>query len=94
MSSRLSQLQKLIQESELDGYLVPTTDEHLNEYVPLHHRRLEALSGFNGSAGIAIVLREGRSQLFVDSRYHIQADAQSGEPVSYTHLTLPTINSV
>ena len=53
MSSRLSQLQKLIQESELDGYLVPTTDEHLNEYVPLHHRRLEALSGFNGSAGIA-----------------------------------------
>ena len=35
MSSRLSQLQKLIQESELDGYLVPTTDEHLNEYVPL-----------------------------------------------------------
>ena len=38
MSSRLSQLQKLIQESELDGYLVPTTDEHLNEYVPLHDR--------------------------------------------------------
>ena len=94
MSSRLSQLQKLIQESELDGYLVPTTDEHLNEYVPLHHRRLEALSGFNGSAGIAIVLREGRSQLFVDSRYHIQADAQSGDQFEIRKLGLAGVPDV
>ncbi|MDA0287670.1 MAG: aminopeptidase P family N-terminal domain-containing protein, partial [Proteobacteria bacterium] len=94
MSSRLSQLQKLIQESELDGYLVPTTDEHLNEYVPLHHRRLEALSGFNGSAGIAIVLQEGRSQLFVDSRYHIQADAQSGDQFEIRKLGLAGVPDV
>ena len=94
MSSRLSQLQKLIQESELDGYLVPTTDEHLNEYVPLHHRRLEALSGFNGSAGIAIVLREGRSQLFVDSRYHIQADAQSGDHFEIRKLGLTGVPDI
>ena len=94
MSSRLSQLQKLIQESELDGYLVPTTDEHLNEYVPLHHRRLEALSGFNGSAGIAIVLQEGRSQLFVDSRYHIQADAQSGDHFEIRKLGLAGVPDV
>ena len=94
MSSRLSQLQKLIQESELDGYLVPTTDEHLNEYVPLHHRRLEALSGFNGSAGIAIVLGEGRSQLFVDSRYHIQADAQSGDHFEIRKLGLAGVPDV
>ena len=94
MSSRLSQLQKLIQESELDGYLVPTTDEHLNEYVPLHHRRLEALSGFNGSSGIAIVLQEGRSQLFVDSRYHIQADAQSGDQFEIRKLGLAGVPDV
>ena len=94
MSSRLSQLQELIQESELDGYLVPTTDEHLNEYVPLHHRRLEALSGFNGSAGIAIVLREGRSQLFVDSRYHIQADAQSGDHFEIRKLGLTGVPDI
>ena len=94
MSSRLSQIQKLIQESELDGYLVPTTDEHLNEYVPLHHRRLEALSGFNGSAGIAIVLREVRSQLFVDSRYYIQADAQSGDHFEIRKLGLVGVPDV
>ena len=62
----------------LDMYIVPSTDEHLNEYVPLHYRRLAALTGFNGSAGTVIVCQEGMHQLFVDSRYHIQAEQSCG----------------
>ena len=88
MTSRLSQLQQHLQAASLDGYLVPTTDEHLNEYVPTHHRRLQALSNFSGSAGTAIVLREAKPQLFVDSRYHIQADAQSGREFEIQKLGL------
>jgi Xaa-Pro aminopeptidase len=76
MSQLLDSLRRQLSQLDLHGYLVPTTDEHLNEYVPPARRRLEAASGFTGSAGTAVVLRDGRPQLFVDSRYHIQAEEQ------------------
>ncbi len=62
----------------LDAFLLSTADEHLNEYTPLHNRRLEAATGFSGSAGSVVFVREGTPQLFVDSRYHVQADQQCG----------------
>ena len=69
----------------LDMLIVVSTDEHLNEYVPPQNRRLEAStesegkSGFSGSAGTAVFCVEGRPQLFVDSRYHLQAEQTCGE---------------
>jgi Xaa-Pro aminopeptidase len=54
---------------------VPSSDAHLNEYVPTYQRRRAAISGFTGSAGDALLCPEG-SHLFVDSRYYLQADQE------------------
>jgi Xaa-Pro aminopeptidase len=59
----------------LDGYIVPRADRHQNEYVPPSEERLAWLTGFTGSAGIAIILKD-RAVLFVDGRYTIQARNQ------------------
>ena len=59
----------------LDGFIVPRSDEHQGEYVPACAQRLAWLTGFTGSAGIAIVLKD-RAALFVDGRYTLQAAAQ------------------
>ena len=56
----------------LDGFIVPRADEHQGEYVPPRGQRLAWLTGFTGSAGLAIVLRD-RAALFVDGRYTLQA---------------------
>jgi Xaa-Pro aminopeptidase len=63
----------------LDGFIVPRADEHLGEYVPAAAERLAWLTGFSGSAGLAIVLAD-RAALFVDGRYTLQAAAQT-DPV-------------
>ena len=44
----------------LDGFIVPRADEHLGEYVPPGAERLQWLTGFSGSAGLAVVLAKGR----------------------------------
>ena len=80
-------LKKLLNEmirQGLDMLIVVSTDEHLNEYVPPKNRRLEASTeiegkpGFSGSAGTAVFCAVGRPQLFVDSRYHLQAEQTCG----------------
>lgn len=59
----------------LDGFLVPHEDEHQNEYLPAANERLAWLTGFSGSAGAAVVLRD-RAAVFADGRYTVQARAQ------------------
>ncbi len=59
----------------LAGFVAPRADEHQNEYVPAAAERLLWLTGFSGSAGLAIVLREAAA-IFVDGRYAVQAPAQ------------------
>ena len=81
----LNKLCKEMTRQGLDMLIVVSTDEHLNEYVPPQNRRLEASTesegkfGFSGSAGTAVFCVEGRPQLFVDSRYHLQAEQTCGE---------------
>jgi Xaa-Pro aminopeptidase len=60
----------------LDGFIVPRADEHLGEYVPPGAERLGWLTGFTGSAGLAVVLAS-RAALFTDGRYVLQAAAQT-----------------
>src|SRR5262249_23767606 len=55
----------------LDGFIVPRADRFQNEYVPPSDERLAWLTGFSGSAGMAIVLAD-RAVLFVDGRYQVQ----------------------
>src|SRR5437016_247967 len=74
-SERLARLRKELRSRGLDGFIVPRADEHQGEYVPPRGQRLAWLTGFTGSAGLAIVLGD-RAALFVDGRYTLQAAAQ------------------
>ncbi len=62
--------------SGLSGFIVPRADRHQNEYVPPCDERLAWLTGFSGSAGLAIILAD-RASLFVDGRYTLQAREQT-----------------
>ena len=72
LPNRLARLRALMKELDLDAVLVPRGDEHLGEYVPPSAERLAWLTGFTGSAGLAVILAD-RAALFVDGRYTLQA---------------------
>src|SRR6266446_1121402 len=74
-ATRLDRLRRELAAQDLDGFIVPRADEHQGEYVPPRGQRLAWLTGFTGSAGLAIVLGD-RAALFVDGRYTLQAAAQ------------------
>jgi Xaa-Pro aminopeptidase len=83
---RLRLLRRELAARSLDGFVVPRADEHQGEYVPPRGQRLAWLTGFAGSAGLAIVLRE-RAAIFVDGRYTLQAAQQvDGELFEIHHL--------
>lgn len=71
----------------LDGFIVPRADEHQGEYVPPRAERLSWLTGFTGSAGVAVVLAD-TAAVFVDGRYTLQA-AQEVDAGAFTiqHIT-------
>jgi Xaa-Pro aminopeptidase len=73
--SRLQALREELRKHSLDGFVVPLTDEHLSEYVGAYARRLEWLTGFQGSAGTAVVLAD-RAAIFTDGRYTLQVREQ------------------
>ena len=62
-------------EQGLDGFLIPHEDEHQNEYLPAANDRLAWATGFTGSAGAAVILKE-RAAIFVDGRYTLQVRDQ------------------
>ena len=72
---RVAALRTELARRGLTGFIVPRSDRHQNEYVPASEERLAWLTGFTGSAGAAIVLRE-RAVLFVDGRYTLQVREQ------------------
>jgi Xaa-Pro aminopeptidase len=74
-SERLMLLRERLAADGLAGFIVPRADEHQGEYVPLCGQRLAWLTGFTGSAGAAVVLKD-RAAVFVDGRYTLQAAAQ------------------
>ncbi len=72
---RLTALRAELAKAGYDGFLVPMADEYQSEYVPASARRLRFLTGFTGSAGFAIVLRD-KAAFFTDGRYILQAQQQ------------------
>jgi Xaa-Pro aminopeptidase len=74
-AARVAALRAELASRGLAGFVVPRADEHQNEYVPPGAERLMWLTGFSGSAGLAIVLGD-KAALFVDGRYTLQAPAQ------------------
>lgn len=84
---RLTALRAELSNQGLWGFIVPLSDEHQGEYVPKSAQRLAWLTGFTGSAGLAIVLAD-KAALFVDGRYTLQAaDQVDGDLYEISHLT-------
>lgn len=75
-ASHLSVLREELARQGLDGFVVPRADEHLGEYVPPSAERLAWLTGFTGSAGLAVVLAD-RAAVFTDGRYTLQLAEQT-----------------
>jgi Xaa-Pro aminopeptidase len=75
LTARLSALREELARRKLSGFVVPRADQQQNEYVAPSEERLAWLTGFTGSAGLAIVLSQ-RAALFVDGRYTLQAAKQ------------------
>ena len=73
--TRAAMLREELGRRGLDGFLIPRADEHQGEYVPPHAERLRWLTGFNGSAGMAVVLKD-KAAIFVDGRYTLQVRSQ------------------
>lgn len=69
---RLDALRHELVRRELDGFIVPSNDEHIGENVAAYARRLAWLTGFQGSSGLAVVLM-AEAAIFVDGRYALQA---------------------
>ena len=72
---RLKALREQLKRDRLDGFVVPLTDEHMSEYVGAYAQRLAWLTGFQGSAGSAVVLPE-EAAIFTDGRYTLQVREQ------------------
>ena len=72
---RVARLRALFDNLEIDGFLVPRVDEHQGEYVAPRSERLAWLTGFTGSWGQALILRN-TAHVFVDGRYTVQAGQQ------------------
>lgn len=75
-AGRLAALRAELDRAGVDGFLVPRGDEYLGEYVAPAGERLAWLTGFTGSAGLAVVLAD-RAALFTDGRYITQAGAEA-----------------
>jgi Xaa-Pro aminopeptidase len=74
-AARLAALRDQLKRDRLDGFVVPLTDEHMSEYVGDYAQRLAWLTGFQGSAGTAVVLPEAAA-IFTDGRYTLQVRQQ------------------
>ncbi|MBB5054797.1 Xaa-Pro aminopeptidase [Afipia massiliensis] len=75
LTARLSAFREELLRRQLTGFVIPRADSQQNEYVPPSDERLAWLTGFTGSAGLAVVLT-GKAAVFVDGRYTLQAAKQ------------------
>ena len=89
VNERLSALREVMQREHLAAFIFPSTDPHNGEYVPDHWKGREWISGFNGSAGTAVVTMDSAA-LWTDSRYFLAAEEQlKGTEFQLMKLKIP-----
>ena len=76
MNNKIKILRNKFKKYNIDGYVVPKNDDYFTEYSKIN--RLKIISNFTGSAGIAVILKN-KNYLFVDGRYTIQSQIESGK---------------
>ncbi|MDY7097656.1 MAG: aminopeptidase P family protein [Pseudomonadota bacterium] len=85
--ARLKALREELKRRELDGFIIPISDEHMSEYVGDYAQRLSWLTGFGGSAGFAAVTLNDAA-IFVDGRYTVQVREQVDEKL-FAYRSVP-----
>ena len=83
---KIKKLKKILKREKIDGYIIPKNDEFFGEYVPDYNDRLNFISNFSGSYGLALILKN-KNYLFVDGRYTLQANDQSKK--NFKVITIP-----
>lgn len=87
ITQRVEALREWMRQQGCTAYIFPSTDPHMGEYVPDHWKSREWISGFDGSAGTAVVTLT-RAALWTDSRYWLAADEQTaGTPFEVVRCT-------
>ena len=84
-NNRLNSLKESLKKYNLDAYFLNTSDYHLSEYVPEYFKTIAYFSGFSGSLASLIVDQE-KAYIFVDGRYHIQAEKECYEGIEVIKL--------
>ena len=94
IKKRMEALRSLMKKNKIKAYLVPSTDPHQSEYVPVMWERRKWLSGFIGSAGdLAITLK--KTGLWTDSRYFLQAEQQlQGSGIDLFKIGIPGVPTI
>ncbi|MBV7265337.1 aminopeptidase P family protein [Erythrobacter ani] len=85
--ARLKALREELKRRDVDGFIIPISDEHMSEYVGDYAQRLHWLTGFGGSAGFAAVTRN-HAAIFVDGRYTVQVRDQVDESL-FQYRSIP-----
>ncbi|WP_434952747.1 aminopeptidase P family protein [Shewanella sp. HL-SH4] len=87
IAERVSAIRQQLIIENIDAFIIPRADEYLGEYVPARNERLHWATGFTGSAGMAIVLKD-TAAIFTDGRYTVQVPQQvDGTLFQYLSLT-------
>jgi len=86
IKNRLASIRNWMSENNIDVLIIPHEDEYLSEYIPPECERLAWATGFTGSAGIAVILKD-KAAIFVDGRYTVQVRNQVDETLlAFKHL--------
>ncbi|WP_343343928.1 aminopeptidase P family protein [Terrisporobacter petrolearius] len=95
IASRVSALRKIMEDRNIDAYIIPSADNHQSEYVGEHFKSRQYISGFKGSAGTVVVTKE-KAGLWTDGRYFIQAEKElAGSGIDLFKMGeegVPTVN--
>ncbi|MCK5074538.1 MAG: M24 family metallopeptidase [Bacteriovoracaceae bacterium] len=77
IATNIKLLRSFLKEKKLDAFFINDTDMYLNEYVPLESTHYHLLTGFTGTTAKVLIHTDGKIYLFVDGRYHEQADLET-----------------
>lgn len=94
VKERIDALQMTFLPNYISAFIIPSTDPHLSEYVASHWKSRGWISGFTGSAGTVVILRD-KAGLWTDSRYFLQATEQlDGSGITLYKEMLPETPSI
>lgn len=88
---RVNALRSLMEEKEIQAYIITSSDPHMSEYVPEYWTSRQWISGFTGSAGTVVITKD-KAGLWTDSRYFLQAEKQlEGSGIELFKMGVPGV---